>query len=531
AKRARTAKTAQHTPIVSPTSSPDFLPAGEFTEFALASMEREHVPLCDLGFGPLECFVTLKPLSTCHVFAHLSEHEQPVGSEALEHSVARRGNMQEMPIQDDQKATTEPAASQKAKPKQHQYQLSDNDSPSLQSFSSGGSSPSSVRPRHPRPRTPRQGVPVRHFTGEMAIRGQLKDTSKASILRDNSSWKHESGHPPHHPHPHVTGNDETDRQLLLDAWKSCRLIEASRLVQKSRTSKRHFHEILDEASLEVIHRVEASYTQSLDELVQHHGSGWRKERDEKRDLDMAFRLTADNLQAVATTVFSGFSLIEIFDALRDYVQQDEYSDDAYVGQLDNELMQDCLLHVRRHGHGNVEDNILHLSCMDALDEPLGALWLSSYTPPLKRGRHARSFRGIALPKPQTGAVRLAFWRSSFAIAPVWSGLAAAAPSAVRVTYAVARRPSSAASIFPSRMYSEVSNRLAKFKDFLQLRGQSASTVADCDVYSHIKRHLMECAPCGPHASRNDEVSFEELASFLPDDWADYHDAEHVNDFR
>ena len=37
--------------------------------------------------------------------------------------------------------------------------------------------------------------------------------------------------------------------------------QASRLVQKSRSSKRHFHEILDEASLEVIHRVEANYTQ------------------------------------------------------------------------------------------------------------------------------------------------------------------------------------------------------------------------------------------------------------------------------
>ena len=47
---------------------------------------------------------------------------------------------------------------------------------------------------------------------------------------------------------------------------------------------------------------------------------------------MAFRLTHDNLQAVATTVFSGFSLIQIFDALRDYVQQDEYNDDTYVGQ-------------------------------------------------------------------------------------------------------------------------------------------------------------------------------------------------------
>ena len=57
-----------------------------------------------------------------------------------------------------------------------------------------------------------------------------------------------------------------------------------------------------------------------------------QDRDEKRDLDMAFRLTHDTLQAVATTVCPGFSLIDTFDALREYVQQDEYNDDTYVGQ-------------------------------------------------------------------------------------------------------------------------------------------------------------------------------------------------------
>ena len=76
----------------------------------MVQMEREHVPLCDLGFGPLACFVTLKPLSTCHVFAHLSEHEQPLDSKAFESSDATRGNAQEIQIEDDhQKATTEQA--------------------------------------------------------------------------------------------------------------------------------------------------------------------------------------------------------------------------------------------------------------------------------------------------------------------------------------------------------------------------------------------------------------------------------------
>ena len=47
---------------------------------------------------------------------------------------------------------------------------------------------------------------------------------------------------------------------------------------------------------------------------------------------MAFRLTNDTLQAFATTVCHGFGLIKTFDALREYVQQDEHNDDMYVGQ-------------------------------------------------------------------------------------------------------------------------------------------------------------------------------------------------------
>jgi len=37
-------------------------------------------------------------------------------------------------------------------------------------------------------------------------------------------------------------------------------MEAKRLVQKSQSMKRRFHEILDENDLEVIHRVDASYS-------------------------------------------------------------------------------------------------------------------------------------------------------------------------------------------------------------------------------------------------------------------------------
>ncbi|CAK8990850.1 Uncharacterized protein SCF082_LOCUS2410 [Durusdinium trenchii] len=191
---------------------------------------------------------------------------------------------------------------------------------------------------------------------------------------------------------------------------------------------------------------------------------------------MAFRLSNDLLQAVASTVCTGCDIVQALDGLLEYVQQHEHNDDLEVQQLNNELEQDSLLRVFRSGHGRTEDNILHCSWLDALDEPLGALWLSSYN-----FQHNRpKFRGVRLPQPRSGAVRLSFWRSSFTIAPH----AKRGTRAVRVTYALARRPSSAACIFPSIMHREVhgavdsaktvGRMLTRFKQFLQTRELSGS---------------------------------------------------------
>jgi len=372
---------------------------------------------------------------------------------------------------------------------------------SLQSFSSGGSSPSWSRKWN----SPKgQAIPARTLAGYRP--DASKEWPRSGLLEEKTASK---------------VSDEDDRQRLLDAWSSGRIIEAKRLVQKSQSMKRRFHEILDENDLEVIHRVDASYSNSLDELVQTSGSGWMKDRDEAQDLDMAFRLSNDLLQAVATTVCS-CDLVEALDGLLEYVQQHEHNDDLEVQQLNNEMEQDSLLRVTRSGHGRTEDNILHCSWLDALDEPLGALWLSSYT---FKHRNLK-FRGTRLPPPKSGAVRLSFWRSSFAIAPCTGDLKRGR-SAVRVTYALARRPSSAACIFPSIMHREVGKMLTRFKEFLQNRDFERDSLSNSTIYDSIRRHAAECA-ANPRREIQ-EVSFEELASLLPEDWADYHDPVHVND--
>lgn len=64
----------------------------------------------------------------------------------------------------------------------------------------------------------------------------------------------------------------------------------------------------------------------------HVGTRFVQDRDEAQDLDMAFRLSNDLLQAVATTVCS-CDLVEALDGLLEYVQQHEHNDDLEVQQL------------------------------------------------------------------------------------------------------------------------------------------------------------------------------------------------------
>ncbi|CAJ1447590.1 unnamed protein product [Effrenium voratum] len=427
-----------------------------------AANGRGDLALCDLGMGPLSCFVTMKPLS-CDYLA-------PISADRHEEQVSRQADPKlDRP---SPKPKTEPGPMRpmpKAAP----------ESPSS-CLSSPNRSERSLFKRGP------TFAPA---------------PSRSTEYRNEESWRGATRL--------ARGSSvslESQQKELLSAWNSGRLLEAWRLVEESRATQRNFHEVLDDVALETLRRVEASYAQSLDELSQKSGD-WIKDRDEASDLDMAFRLTNDTLQAVASTVCNGWDVVQVMDGLLQYVLQHEYNGDILVQPLDTELEHDMLLHVYRSGHGANEDNIFHMSWLDALDEPLGALWLSSYTNPLKRSRHPTTFRNAALPKARRGAVRLSFWRSSFAVAPLWRDRAGGGRTslrAVRVTYALARRPSSAACIFQNMMHREVGKMLTRFKDFLNSENMKAESRA---VYDCIRRHIQERASERP--AQEAERSFQE----------------------
>merc|ERR1712159_516087 len=107
--------------------------------------------------------------------------------------------------------------------------------------------------------------------------------------------------------------------------------------------------------------------------------------------------------------------------------------------------------------GGLEDNVVQLSIIDALDEPLGSLWASMYIP-----THASVLHGMTLPKPQAGAVRCLVGHSTVCISPV-----ATLPSAgskaqrFRMKMAMSGPVPRAVALMPSMLLKAAMRRRAK----------------------------------------------------------------------
>ncbi|CAE8736845.1 unnamed protein product, partial [Polarella glacialis] len=98
---------------------------------------------------------------------------------------------------------------------------------------------------------------------------------------------------------------------------------------------------------------------------------------------------------------------------------------------------------------------------------------------------------------------------------------------VKVTFALSRRPSSAAFIFSSVMRKEVGDTMNKFRDFLYSENLSWRHLSSprAPLYDNVRRHLLQLAPpAGPSfSSIQIGLTFEKLSAHLPSDWADYNE--------
>jgi len=262
--------------------------------------------------------------------------------------------------------------------------------------------------------------------------------------------------------------------------------------------------------------------------------GWSDQRDESTGSDVSVRLANQKFQVRYSTIIEGFDALEAFVGLCEYDLAHVYSADVReVHCLQATDICDTIWHVKKQTHWGNEDNIMHLSCIDALDEPIGGLWCSMYTP---AEENIHTLNGANLPRTEEGSVRVGFWHCSYIIEPAWTN-----PPSCKLTFGISRRPSSAAYIFSAVMRREVEKIVSDFKAFLgKTPGNELNWRAlfspMAPFYDCVRRHLLKKLPSHikkmkmkgiagymPSANPMMKLTFEELSQKLPVDWGNYHE--------
>jgi len=326
-------------------------------------------------------------------------------------------------------------------------------------------------------------------------------------------------------------NPSIDRQVFAAVHRG-RWIEASRVLKGVEGSQDQ--ELADNtvsASIRTrIHRVASRFDESLKDLcdLPELGEGdWNQE-----DEGVAFKLSNEEFKVVATKHYENFDAFQAFVGLCEYDLCPEYLSTVKRATLLHENVEpspnDTVWQVQQRSHTSKEDNILQVSCIDALDEPLGALWFSVYTPDEEDVGHIEELRGVKVPPPKEGCVRVRDRRTVFAIYPVWSN-----PPSFKLTMALSRRPSSAAMFFSSVVQREAKDIMETFHKFLgkcsDLNGRALFSPR-APFYECVRRHLVDLVPrCCSFPGKvipNPllRLTFHELSGLLPEDWADHIDA-------
>lgn len=320
------------------------------------------------------------------------------------------------------------------------------------------------------------------------------------------------------------GTNSVDRQVYAAVHRG-RWVEARRTIQEMEKSQDDelLEDTLGTAMRKRIQRVGSRFDESLAELGGFQDSSWTKDDD-----NVAFRLIDGLFQVVTTRSYENFDAFQAFVGLCEYDLCPEYLRTVKKAQLLQEDVEpspnDTLWQVHQRWHTSKEDNILQVSCLDALNEPLGALWFSTYTPAEEEVESLEELRGVKLPPTQEGFVRVNFWRTVFAIEPNWTD-----PPSFKLTMALSRRPSAAAVFFSSVVQREAKDIMDGFYKHLRecsdLNGRALFSPR-APFYECVRRHLADMVPrgCRPPVNPLLRLKFNELSELLPEDWADHVDA-------
>eukprot|EP00927_Polykrikos_kofoidii_P072730 TRINITY_DN68819_c0_g1_i1.p1 TRINITY_DN68819_c0_g1~~TRINITY_DN68819_c0_g1_i1.p1 ORF type:complete len:553 (+),score=65.93 TRINITY_DN68819_c0_g1_i1:71-1729(+) len=320
---------------------------------------------------------------------------------------------------------------------------------------------------------------------------------------------------------------------VATAVRSGRFVEAYRRLNRLKDSGVNLLDGMTESMIERIRRMGTRFDDSLRDICPSESDGWKTETDNNFGIEFSIRLTRGIVQVVSSRVFEGVDALIGFVALCELDLYEKYFPDIATAEPLRERMNDSIWRLKRNAHGGREDNVVHVSCLDSLDEPLGGLWLCLYTPETEG---ASELCKVPLPKPEAQAVRVGFWRSVFVITPIWAETTAGAtavdePSEMqqsfRLTFALQHRTTAASCVFPEvLMRREVVCVYEGLRKFLQEDHDAIAnrilTSHKATFYGSVRRHLFEVAPSTAIKPTSPFLllNFGGISSFLPSDWAD-----------
>jgi hypothetical protein len=199
--------------------------------------------------------------------------------------------------------------------------------------------------------------------------------------------------------------EERQRCKLATAFEAGRVLEAARFLLG-----KDGEEAVAAASLgemERIRRIDARFWQSMREISAGKcGGGWVTETISK-GASCSYRIGDGIFQLISSCEYDDLDPIKALAAFLEVDLCKGYKRNVISARCLAEPTKgvDSIWHVRQQGRvsGAMEDNVLHLSCVDALDEEYASLWVSMYTPAVRD--NIAELDGVRIPFPELGATR------------------------------------------------------------------------------------------------------------------------------
>jgi len=198
------------------------------------------------------------------------------------------------------------------------------------------------------------------------------------------------------------------------------------------------------------------------------------------------------------------------------------------------LGSDTLWRICRNSHTGgsktvtKEDNIFHVSVIDALEHPLGALVLAVYSPrqptvvPGEMTAELTELFGQALPKVPESTLRVGDESTIFTLRPVKGSN----PVAFELKSLFSTRLSKAAHMFPGVVASDLHHALSRFEQFAaedsELRWLMLFSPQH-ELYDRIRMHLMKTNRDMIWSVPDSISSFVEISAHIPEDWSDFNE--------